>query len=169
MLGKQRTGVRFAEFSKIPCDIPNTTVHQRHTLSQDRGASRQGAATRHTVQHCTLSTRTAVPIRRNVSSSLKTTIRHFQAWSSPRNTVPTRCEQSRTFRSTRTDNREKVQRWLCTRNNNRPTRKVPTQFFHSMVKVLQFSAKHSSLNPGAKRTNAQSHKSRARSTSSETS
>ena len=44
MLGKQLTGIRFTEFSKIPCDVPNTAVHQRHTLSQDRGCVQTGCS-----------------------------------------------------------------------------------------------------------------------------
>ena len=94
-----KTDTRHTEFSKVSCNnatqhckvpcvkVPTTAIHQRHTRSQDRGAFRQGAAIRHTVQHCALSTRTAVPIRQNVSSSLKTTRRQSQTWSNLRNTI----------------------------------------------------------------------------------
>ena len=44
MLGKQLTGIRFTEFSRIPCDVPNTAMHQRHTLSQDRGCVQAGCS-----------------------------------------------------------------------------------------------------------------------------
>ena len=44
MLGKQRTGIRFTKCSKIPCDVPNTAVHQRHTLAQDRGCVQTGCS-----------------------------------------------------------------------------------------------------------------------------
>ena len=55
MLGKQRTGIRFTEFSIIPCDVPNTAVHQRHTLSQDRGCVQTGCSnTPHGSALCTL-------------------------------------------------------------------------------------------------------------------
>ena len=38
---------------QVPCvKVPITAGHQRHAQSQDRGSSRQGAATRHTVHHC---------------------------------------------------------------------------------------------------------------------
>ena len=92
----------------VPCDVPNTAlknslrkvpttaVHQRHTQSQDRSSSKQGAATRCTVLYyirCSLVTphfthstgcQLVVPIRRAVHSSLKATKGQIPTWSSPR-------------------------------------------------------------------------------------
>ena len=110
MYSKQNN-TRHTEFAQIPCDVPNTAltsslrkvpttaVHQRNTQSQDRGASRQGAATRRTVLHCICCSRVtshstkntgcriAVPIRRSVRSSLKQQVGQSQTWSSPRFTI----------------------------------------------------------------------------------
>ena len=104
----EQNNTRHTEFAKVPCDVPNTAlasslckvpttaVHQHHTRSQDRGASKQGAATCRMVLHCICCSlftshsthntgcRIAVPIRRSVRSSLKQQVRQSQTWSSPR-------------------------------------------------------------------------------------
>ena len=72
-----KTNTRHTKFSRIPCDVPNTALQcslrqsSNHCRSPNHAVPRQGAAPRRTTA-LTLSTRTAVPIRRNVSSSLKT-------------------------------------------------------------------------------------------------
>ena len=89
MLGKTLAGIRstsaqrakhtrHTEFTTVPCDISPTRSlpsslrkSSNHCRKQSpHTMPRQGAAPRHTTAH---STRTAVPIRRNVSFTLKTT------------------------------------------------------------------------------------------------
>ena len=76
-----KTDTRHTEFAKVPCVLqPNTALQSslrkvlttagRFTVS--RKVPGQCAAPRHTTAQ-SISTRTAVPIRRNVSSSLKAT------------------------------------------------------------------------------------------------
>ena len=63
--------------SIVPCDVPNTALQcslrqsSNHCKSPNHAVPRQGAAPRRTTA-LKVATRTAVPIRRNVSSSLKT-------------------------------------------------------------------------------------------------
>ena len=73
----EQNNTRHTEFAKVPCDVPNTALQcslrqsSNHCKSPNHTVPRQGAAPRRTTA-LTLSTRTAVPIRRNVSSSLNT-------------------------------------------------------------------------------------------------
>ena len=158
-----KTGTRHTEFSKYPAKLqPNTALQ----ITGSRTVPEQGAAPRHTTAHWE-------PNRRPYTTERPFfTQQHTIVPALVPSTTNHRSHSLRTIANVPIHvNRQSASQSNAGRalNNNRSHTKGSHTVLSLLVKVLRSSEKRSSLNPGAKRTNAQSHNSLARSTSPETS
>ena len=144
--------------------LRQSSNHCRITVSRK---TRQGAAPRHTTTHWEPNRRPYTTIRpfftqqQTIVPALVPSITNHRSQSLRHN--------RECAKSNRTGNpREKVQHWSFTQQQAAPHKRFPHSSF-TLGQGTPFLRERSSLNPGAKHMNAQSHKSLARSTRSETS